>query len=172
MVDEPPSRPNAELVNFIQSKHEQVPLSPRQRQRQCIAMQIRGYDHVGIRVSDRERALNFYAKLGFAPDPQFTTDCVAEIVAGDGTRINLIFNGVAQPAAHNILLDEAVKLPGYTHAAFIVGRLDELVAWANSEGVAVTEGPVDWGRRITCFIRDPDGNVLEFNELKEVDSGP
>jgi extradiol dioxygenase family protein len=29
----------------------------------------------------------------------------------------------------------------------------------------ITEGPVDWGRRRTCFIRDPDGNVLEFNEL-------
>jgi lactoylglutathione lyase len=129
-------------------------------------MQIQGYDHVGIRVSDRERALVFYAKLGFAPDPDFTTERVAEIVATDGTRINLIFNGVAQPGAHNLLLDEAIKLPGYTHAAFIVDRLDDLVAWAEGEGVAITEGPVDWGRRTTCFIRDPDGNVLEFNELK------
>ena len=131
-------------------------------------MQIQGYDHVGIRVSDRERALDFYEKLGFAPDPDFTTDRVAEIVAGDGPRINLIFNGVAQPAAHNILLDEEVKLPGYTHAAFIVDRLDDILAWAESEEVSVTEGPVDWGRRMTCFIRDPDGNVLEFNELTAI----
>jgi catechol 2,3-dioxygenase-like lactoylglutathione lyase family enzyme len=158
-------------VNVIQLKHEQVPLFQHLARRQCGAMQIQGFDHVGIRVSDRERALDFYASLGFAPDPEFTTDRVAEVVAADGTRINLIFNGVAQPAAHNILLDEAVKLPGYTHAAFIVGQLDELVAWAKREGVAVTEGPVDWGRRMTCFIRDPDGNVLEFNELKGVDSG-
>ena len=132
-------------------------------------MQIQGYDHVGIRVSDRERALDFYAKLGFVPDPNFTTDRVAEIVASDGTRINLIFNGVAQPDRHNILLDEPIKLPGYTHAAFVIERLDELVAWAQTEGVPVTEGPVDWGRRMTCFIRDPDGNVLEFNELKAPD---
>lgn len=131
-------------------------------------MQIQGYDHVGIRVSDRERALDFYAKLGFAPDPNFTSERVAEVIAGHGTRINLIFNGVPQPGAHNLLLDEAVKLPGYTHAAFIVDRLDDLVAWADGEGIAITEGPVDWGRRITCFIRDPDGNVLEFNELKPV----
>jgi len=132
-------------------------------------MQIQGYDHVGIRVSDRERALDFYAKLGFVPDPNFTTDRVAEIVASDGTRINLIFNGVAQPDRRNILLDEPIKLPGYTHAAFVIERLDELVAWAQTEGVPVTEGPVDWGRRMTCFIRDPDGNVLEFNELKAPD---
>lgn len=127
---------------------------------------IRGYDHVGIRVSDRERALDFYGKLGFAIDPEFTDERVAEVRADDGTRINLIFNGVAQPDAHNLLLDEPVKLPGYTHAAFIVERLDALLEWAESERVAITEGPVDWGRRTTCFIRDPDGNVLEFNELK------
>jgi hypothetical protein len=32
--------------------------------------------------------------------------------------------------------------------------------------IAITEGPVDWGRRMTCFLRDPDSNVLDFNELK------
>ena len=154
-------------MNFIQSKLEQVPLSLPARQRQDHPMQIQGYDHVGIRVSDRERALDFYAKLGFAADPEFTTDRVAEIVAADGTRINLIFNGVAQAAAHNVLLDEPLKLPGYTHAAFIVDRLNDILAWAEREKVAVTGGPVDWGRRMTCFIRDPDGNVLEFNELKD-----
>lgn len=126
---------------------------------------IRGYDHVGIRVSDRDRALDFYRELGFVPDPQFSDDRVAEIVAADGTRINLIFNGIAR--SNNVLLDEPVKWPGYTHGAFIVESLDDLLDWANRSGVEVTEGPVDWGRRMTCFIRDPDGNVLEFNELKQ-----
>ena len=128
-------------------------------------IQISAYDHVGIRVSDRTRALEFYGRLGFTPDPEFTNDRVAEVIAGD-VRINLIFNGVAQPSAHNALLDGPVKWPGYTHAAFIVDRLNSILEWAAREGVAITEGPVDWGRRLTCFIRDPDGNVLEFNELK------
>ena len=127
-------------------------------------MRIQGYDHVGIRVSDRERALRFYERLGFAVAPEFTDDRVAEIVAADGTRINLIFNGVARDA--NILLDEPIKWPGYTHAAFVVDSLDSVLGWAAKEGVSITEGPVDWGRRLTCFLRDPDGNVLEFNELK------
>ena len=103
--------------------------------------------------------------IGFVPDPQFSDDRVAEIVAADGTRINLIFNGIAR--SNNVLLDEPVKWPGYTHGAFIVESLDDLLDWANRSGVEVTEGPVDWGRRMTCFIRDPDGNVLEFNELKQ-----
>ena len=128
-------------------------------------MRIQGYDHVGIRVSDAARALAFYARLGFRPDPEFSDERVAEIVAPDGARINLIFNGMARDGAHNILLDEATKWPGYTHAAFVVDSLQQLLDWAEREGVAITEGPVDWGRRLTCFLRDPDGNVLEFNEL-------
>ena len=129
--------------------------------------EFRGYDHVGIRVTDARRALEFYRKLGFRVDPEFSNDNVAEIVAGDGTRINLIFNGVGR--SNNVLLDEPVKWPGYTHAAFVVDSLEAVVDWADREGAAITEGPVDWGRRLTCFIRDPDGNVLEFNELKHVE---
>ena len=129
------------------------------------AIAFRGYDHVGIRVSDRVRALDFYARLGFALDPEFSDDGVAEVVASDGTRINLIFNGVAR--ANNVLLDEPVKWPGYTHGAFVVESLQAVIEWAAREGVRITEGPVDWGRRLTCFLRDPDGNVLEFNELKQ-----
>jgi hypothetical protein len=37
-----------------------------------------------------------------------------------------------------------------------------------TDNIAITEGPVDWGRRITCFLRDPDSDVLEFNELTPV----
>jgi catechol 2,3-dioxygenase-like lactoylglutathione lyase family enzyme len=126
--------------------------------------EFRGYDHVGIRVTDPAKALEFYRKLGFRIDPGFSDNDVAEIVADDGSRINLIFNGIER--SNNVLLDEPVKWPGYTHAAFVVDSLQAVLDWAKREGVAITEGPVDWGRRLTCFLRDPDGNVLEFNELK------
>jgi catechol 2,3-dioxygenase-like lactoylglutathione lyase family enzyme len=125
---------------------------------------ITAYDHVGLRVTDRARALAFYADLGFAIDPNYTNDRVAEIVSASGVRINLIFNGVQRE--NNVLLDESDKWPGYTHAAFVVESLDAILTWAAERGVVITEGPVDWGRRLTCFLRDPDGNVLEFNELK------
>lgn len=130
-----------------------------------MAFAITGYDHVGIRVSDRERAMAFYQRLGFVPDPDFTSERVAELVSPDGARINLIFNGVIRTDANNVLMDEPVKWPGFTHAAFIVDSLQRVLDWAEAAGVAITEGPVDWQRRLTCFLRDPDGNVLEFNEL-------
>ena len=128
------------------------------------AIRFQGYDHVGIRVTDAARALDFYARLGFRIDPEFSDDGVAEVVAADGTRINLIFNGVTRN--NNVLLDEPVKWPGYTHGAFIVKSLQAVIDWAAREQVPITEGPIDWSRRLTCFLRDPDGNVLEFNELK------
>jgi catechol 2,3-dioxygenase-like lactoylglutathione lyase family enzyme len=129
------------------------------------APRITGYDHIGIRVSDAARAVRFYERLGFAIDAALSDERVAEMVSADGTRINLIFNGVARPQANNILMDEPVKWPGHTHGAFITDSMQSLLDWAAAEGVAITEGPVDWGRRLTCFLRDPDGNVLEFNEL-------
>jgi catechol 2,3-dioxygenase-like lactoylglutathione lyase family enzyme len=134
-------------------------------------LQITAYDHVGLRVTDAARALAFYAALGFELDAAHSTPTAAEIVNPAGVRLNLILNGVPTPAGDNVLLDRAQKWPGYTHAAFVVERLADILEWAERAGVAITEGPVDWGRRITCFLRDPDSNVLEFNELKAEGTG-
>jgi catechol 2,3-dioxygenase-like lactoylglutathione lyase family enzyme len=130
-------------------------------------IRITAYDHVGIRVTDAARSIAFYEKLGFRIVDALSDERVAEMVTESGTRINLIFNGVRRPGNRNILMDEPVKWPGHTHPAFIVDRLASVLAWAKLEGVAITEGPHDWGRRTTCFFRDPDGNVLEFNELAQ-----
>lgn len=129
-------------------------------------MRLLGYDHVGIRVTDRERSLAFYNALGFHLDAEHSSDTALEIVNADGLRLNLILNGEPTPDRDNVLLDGPRKWPGYTHAAFIVPQLGAVLAWAAARGVRITEGPVDWGRRITCFLRDPDSNVLEFNELR------
>jgi catechol 2,3-dioxygenase-like lactoylglutathione lyase family enzyme len=129
-------------------------------------MNVHAFDHVGIRVTNRDHALAFYADLGFIADPAFTTDRVAEVISAGGVRLNLIFNGVPRPDGGNVLLDEEQRWPGYTHAAFVIDSLQSIIDWAEERNVPVTEGPHDWGRRLTCFIRDPDGNVLEFNELK------
>lgn len=125
-------------------------------------------DHVGIRVTDLDIAEAFYAKLGFIRDPEEFAPAVKAcgLVHRSGLRIHLIYNGEAA-AEGNVLLDAPVKRPGYTHAAFIIPSMDELVAWLAREGITITEGPLNMGhdRRSVCFIRDPDLNVIEFNEL-------
>lgn len=127
---------------------------------------IQAYDHIGIRVSDKSRSMAFYQALGFVESASFPQFEANEMITSDGVRINLIFNGTRLPNAHNPLLDAPIKLPGITHPAFIVDDLQALVAWLGAQGIAITEGPHHIGpRRIALFIRDPDGNVLEFNQL-------
>jgi catechol 2,3-dioxygenase-like lactoylglutathione lyase family enzyme len=136
-------------------------------------IEIGTIDHVGLRVTDLARSQAFYAKLGFAPEPgEDTPDHHAlGLINAAGTRINLIYNGQAHPQ-RNILMDVPERWPGYTHAAFLVPRLDTVLDWARDEGVAITEGPIELGgRRIVAFLRDPDGNVLEFDELLLLASG-
>ena len=125
-------------------------------------------DHVGLRVTDIDRAQAFYEKLGFRPDPaEESPQAKARGLRNDaGLRIHLIYNGVAPPDG-NVLMDIPVKWPGYTHTAFIVDDIDALVAWLGREGIRITEGPVIYGdgRRKVCVIRDPDLNVIEFNQI-------
>ena len=132
-------------------------------------MKVTAYDHVGLRVTDRAQSMAFYEALGFRLDEEHSSTTALEIVNESGVRLNLILNGQPTAQRDNVLMDRPEKWPGYTHAAFIVEQLSELLDWAAKKNVPITEGPVDWGRRITCFLRDPDSNVLEFNELKPAD---
>lgn len=122
------------------------------------------YEHVGIRVSDRAVSVAFYQNLGFDLVEDLPEHQALEMRSESGVYINLIYN--AQPRKLNILLDEPVKHPGITHPAFVVDSLDALVDRLIALGVCITEGPEMIGdRRRVCFIRDPDGTVLEFDEI-------
>lgn len=125
-------------------------------------------DHIGIRVTDLAQSEAFYAKLGFTRDPEEFAPAAKAcgLVHPTGLRIHLIYNGESA-AEGNVLLDASIKRPGYTHAAFIVESMEKLVAWLEKERIDITEGPVmmGHGRRNVCFVRDPDLNVLEFNEI-------
>lgn len=139
-----------------------------QSSRRFRVFQIERFDHVGIRVSDIHKAQSFYRKLGFRPDPEEESpkSRARGLINDHGVRIHLIYNADA-PITKNVLMDIPDKHPGYTHAAFIVDDLDKLVAWLEVENIRITEGPSVFGngRRKVCFIRDPDLNVLEFNEV-------
>lgn len=130
---------------------------------------VAAIDHVGLRVTNKERALAFYERLGFRADPdEDAPDAKAlGLVNGAGARVHLIYNAAAIHEDGNLLLDHPIKWPGYTHAAFIVDDMGLLLERLREWGVEITEGPlvVGNGRRRLCFIRDPDRNVLEFNEI-------
>lgn len=133
-------------------------------------LRIRGYEHVGVRVSSTERAIAFYRDLGFDLVEHIPEAGAAELTTRDGaTRINLIFNGRTDAAGYNILQDCSDKHPGLTHLALVVDSLDAAQVFLKERGIPVTEGPHPIGRRrVALFFRDPDGNVIELNEMLEV----
>ena len=133
---------------------------------QALPAKILGFDHVGIRITDRDVSRAFYEKFGFVETDYFQADQANEVETPSGVRINLIMNGAKRPQNKNILLDEPIKYPGITHLALVVDDLNQLQTWLHTNKIAITEGPVQLSpRRITLFIRDPDANVIEFNQL-------
>lgn len=131
---------------------------------------ILSIDHIGIRITDRDVSRTFYQKFGFVETAYFQADQANEMETPSGVRINLIMNGAKfknkNDSPNNILQDEPIKYAGITHLAFVVNNLSKLQTWLTANKIAITEGPVQLSpRRKTLFIRDPDGNVLEFNQL-------
>ena len=126
-------------------------------------------DHIGIRVRDLDRALAFYAVLGFRLEVKITYDAVAIIRNAAGVEINLIINANAGDARNNILMDVPEKYPGYTHIALRVTSVADTITALNEHGIAITQGPVSFGRdgHVSVFVRDPDRNVIELRGRAE-----
>ncbi|WP_295895636.1 VOC family protein [uncultured Vibrio sp.] len=126
--------------------------------------EITRINHLGIRVYDLAIARAFYQKLGFVfvvgpvgPEP------VAILEHPSGIVINLILNA-EQASTENVLMDVPIKQAGYTHAALEVDDMDSVVNELNALDITISEGPVKFPTGISTFIRDPDGNVVEFHQ--------
>jgi lactoylglutathione lyase len=125
---------------------------------------IERVDHIGIRVRDLDRALDFYRALGFSLLYRATGDDVAIIRNGQDVELNLIFNANAGDPAANVLMDVPGKYPGYTHMALRVASIPATIAALKANDIAITQGPVSFGDdgHVSVFIRDPDRNVIEL----------
>ncbi len=126
-------------------------------------MAIEQVDHIGIRVTDKARALAFYAGLGFELAHVSDFDAVVIVKNSVGVELNLIVNGVDLTGGKNILMDVPEKHPGYTHVAFRVADIRHTIAVLKEIGTAITQGPVTFGDgHVSVFFRDPDRNVIEL----------
>ena len=124
---------------------------------------IEKFDHLGIRVTDKVRALAFYASLGFEIDHESDFDAVVIVKNSDGVELNLIVNGVDRTGGKNILMDVPEKHPGLTHVAFRVADIRHSIGVLKETGTAITQGPVTFGDgHVSVFLRDPDRNVIEL----------
>jgi len=125
---------------------------------------IERVDHIGIRVRDLDRALNFYRALGFSLLHRAEDDDVAIIRNENSVELNLIFNANAGDPAANVLMDAPEKYPRYTHMALRVASIPATIAALKANDIAITQGPVSFGDsgQVSVFVRDPDRNVIEL----------
>lgn len=128
-----------------------------------VMKQITRINHVGLRVRDLAVTRKFYEGLGFeflvgpvGPEP------VAIMEHPSGVNINFILNASPDAAPHNVLMDEPTKQAGYTHIALEIEDAPAVRNQLESLGIEITE-TVEFGDAMFFFIRDPDGNVIEFH---------
>lgn len=125
--------------------------------------EITGINHVGLRVRDLVLARAFYEKLGFeflagpmGPEP------VAIVEHPSGVNINFILNASSDASPSNLLMDEPAKHTGFTHIALEITDVEAVKRQLDSHGIAITEF-VEYEGATFFFVRDPDGNVIEFH---------
>ena len=134
-----------------------------------MAIEIAAVDHIGVRVRDLDRAMKFYALLGFEVHYKAANDAVAVVKNAHGVELNLVYNANAGPEGKNILMDVGEKYPGYTHVALRVTSIRAVIEALRAHNVRITQGPVSFGRdgHVSVFVRDPDLNVVELRGRDE-----
>lgn len=126
--------------------------------------EISRVNHIGLRVRCMDVSRCFYEKLGFVflagpvgPEP------VAIVEHPSGVNINLILNASDDAPRNNVLMEESIKYPGYTHVALEISDYDSAERQIKEMDIAIT-GRVEFEGARFFFIRDPDGNVIEFHQ--------
>ena len=123
-------------------------------------MRIRSLDHIVLTCADPEATVAFYERVGMQRE-EFGGGRLA-LRFGD-QKINLHQAGAEfQPHA-------ATPLPGTGDLCLLVdGPIEAVVEHLGNVGIAIEEGPVDRtgavGPLRSVYVRDPDGNLVEFAE--------
>ncbi|MDE0420494.1 MAG: hypothetical protein OXK76_06345 [Gammaproteobacteria bacterium] len=127
-------------------------------------MSVAGFDHAAIPIANVEAMLRFYGELGF--DVKEVQPPLFYSVVFGANKIN--FHGPGAWRSPKFTLRGPTAEPGCGDFCFVwdaaAVELAEMLARLD---VPVVEGPVDrvGGRGQTgrsTYIRDPDGNLLEF----------
>jgi catechol 2,3-dioxygenase-like lactoylglutathione lyase family enzyme len=126
------------------------------------APRVRGFDHVALPMQNVAAMLAFYRGLGFDVN-EGTTAC--SVYIGD-QMINFHRPETWQRESFT-LRAPAARPPCGDLCCVWEGTAAELQAWLDKGGAKIIEGPVgrQGGRRkaaSSVYVRDPDGNLLEF----------
>ena len=119
---------------------------------------------VFIRVKEKARAADFYEALGFEliVDTGFEKGHPIMLRHPSGIVLNLLGPSTVDND-ENVLMDVDRKYAGYTHMALKIDSMADLEAFLEESAIEIT-GRFTFKDMNSLFIRDPDRNVIEFDE--------
>ncbi len=121
--------------------------------------------HIALKVSDLERSIAFYSKLGFELKEKIELEKFSSTIAflkakEGGAELELVYNWKekAEPGSQQ----------GFLHLGIEVEDLEQFIKELEEKGIAVSCQPFETpdGTKI-CFISDPDGYEIELIQPKE-----
>ncbi len=114
---------------------------------------IKNIDHVGICISDLERSVTFYEKLGFTKERDRGFDRGRPVIMrhNSGVEINLL---------HKKDRDHA-----YPPVALEINSLSQTRAFLEFNDIDIIDSYQDELHSVVC-VKDPDDNVIELNHYQ------
>jgi glyoxylase I family protein len=117
-------------------------------------------DHVGLKVTDMDRTLDFYRRLGLTllrasgPDAEGVRSAVLRV---GSQELNVFSHPDFASAGQE-------KPAGIDHFCLTVdaASVDEVVADLRRAGIDIARGPVQRRDGIALFVHDPDGVRVEL----------
>jgi lactoylglutathione lyase len=146
-----------------------------------------GFSHVGIQVTDLERSIAFYERLGLRLGAQWENgaEYVGRQVGYPGVTLQIAV--LAIPGSDAVLellryegvegepIDPATGNPGTGHFCLLVDDLDAVYAELAGELEFISEpqtptlGPNEGGRVV--YLKDPDGFRVELHQTPRTMTG-
>ena len=123
-------------------------------------MKLDGVHHIGVNVSDLNRAESFYVNvLGFIVVDRYQEDIRHSMLDTGTTKIHLF-------ESTNLEFDDAIirlSEDGYAHLAFGTTRkqFPQIMEELKKHNVPF-RGPLILGKGESVHFKDPDGNYLEI----------
>jgi glyoxylase I family protein len=131
---------------------------------------IEGVEHIQITVHQMETSLAFYELLGFTEYRKIRNDSdrytVLVLIAGPVVLELLQFDESDAPLEIPPNITAGLRTLGYRHVALRVSSVQAWCDWARPKGLPFFSLQLTASGAPQVFLRDPDGNLLEFTETQ------
>ncbi len=117
---------------------------------------------VNLAVSDLNKSVEFFTRLGFSFNPQFTDENATCMIVNDEAFVMLLVKPFFQSFTHKSLVDARQSSEVLTALSYdSKARVDELTNIALAAGATENRPPQDMGFMYSRSFSDLDGHIWE-----------